>query len=207
MSTAEALVLDFGNVLVEIDFDRAFEAWASAAALPASRIAERFPRDAAYCAHECGELDDHGYFEHLRRVLEIDISDADFLEGWNAILGEPLPGIGEVLSRLASRFPLYVFSNTNPAHLAQFAARYQPLLSYFRRTITSCDIGARKPQPEAFVRMAALTGAPPSRLAFFDDLEENVAGARRAGLQAFRVTRPAEILAISESLAPVRKAG
>jgi FMN phosphatase YigB (HAD superfamily) len=42
--------------------------------------------------------------------------------------------------------------------------------------------------------MAQLTGLPPARLAFFDDLEENVAGARRAGLRAHRVSGPAEIL-------------
>ena len=62
------------------------------------------------------------------------------------------------------------------------------------RVITSCDIGARKPEAEAFRRVAAIAGLPPERLAFFDDLEENVAGARRAGLQAQRVTRPEEIL-------------
>jgi hypothetical protein len=37
-------------------------------------------------------------------------------------------------------------------------------------------------------------------LAFFDDVEANVAGARRAGLQAHQVTRPDQIAAISEAL-------
>ena len=44
--------------------------------------------------------------------------------------------------------------------------------------------------------MAAIAGLPPARLAFFEDLEENVAGARRAGLQAHRVTRPEEVLKV-----------
>jgi len=43
-------------------------------------------------------------------------------------------------------------------------------------------------------RNTGLTELPPPRLAFFDDLEENVAGARQAGLQAWRVSRPGEIL-------------
>jgi hypothetical protein len=41
---------------------------------------------------------------------------------------------------------------------------------------------------------------PPARLAFFDDVEANVAGARRAGLQAHQVTGPDQIAAISEAL-------
>lgn len=116
------------------------------------------------------------------------------LEGWNAIFGEPLPGAERVLRELAARMPVYVFSNTNAAHVAHFSPRYRDLLSGVTRVITSCDIGARKPEAEAFRRVATIAGLPPERLAFFDDLEENVAGARRGGLQAHRVTRPEEIL-------------
>lgn len=196
----DALVFDFGGVLVEIDFGRAFAAWAVAAGASAPEIAARFAVDDAYCAYERGEIGEREYFAGLRRSLDLRLSDAQFIEGWNAIFGEPLAGIEPLVERLAGRFPLYVFSNTNPAHVAHFAPRYRTLLAHFRRTITSCDIGRRKPEPEAFARVAELVGAPPGRLAFFDDLEENVAGARRAGLLAFRVSRPAEIGAIAEQL-------
>jgi hypothetical protein len=47
---------------------------------------------------------------------------------------------------------------------------------------------------------AGRTTCPRARLAFFDDVEANVAGARRAGLQAHRVTGPDQIAAISEAL-------
>jgi putative hydrolase of the HAD superfamily len=190
----QAAVLDFGNVLVEVDFRRAFAAWAKAAGVPVDVLAEKFSFDEAYCAHERGEIDQVEYFLRLRDCLRIEITDEAMLAGWNAIFGEPLPGIERVLRELADRMPLYVFSNTNPAHVAHFGARYRELLAPVTKVVTSCDIGLRKPEPEAFLRVAALTGIAPSRLAFFDDLEENVAGARRAGLQAWRVARPQEIL-------------
>jgi len=191
----DATVLDLGGVLVEIDFRRAFAAWAEAAGVPAEALAQRFSFDEAYCAHERGEIDEAKYFSMLRANLRIDIGDDSFLAGWNAIFGGPLPGAERVLRELAARMPLYVFSNTNPAHVAHFGPRYRELLSPVTKVVTSCDIGRRKPEPEAFRRMAAITGLPPARLAFFDDLEENVAGARTAGLQAHRVSRPEEILA------------
>jgi putative hydrolase of the HAD superfamily len=191
---ADAAVLDFGGVLVEIDFRRAFAAWAAAAGVPVEALSSRFACDDAYCAHERGEIKEGEYFSRLRQALRISIPDESFLEGWNAIFGEPLPGAGRVVRELAARMPVYVFSNTNAAHLAHFAPRYRELLSEVTQVVTSCDIGRRKPEPEAFARMARLTGLPPARLAFFDDLEENVAGARRAGLRAHRVSRPAEIL-------------
>lgn len=192
----DAAVLDLGNVLVEIDFRRAFAAWAKAAGVPVETLSARFAFDDAYCAHERGEIDEAKYFSLLRTNLGIDISDDSFLAGWNAIFGGPLPGAGRVLRELSARMPLYVFSNTNPAHVAHFGPRYRELLSPVTKVVASCDIGRRKPEPEAFRRMAALTGLPPARLAFFDDLEENVAGARAAGLQAQRVSGPGEILGL-----------
>jgi len=196
-----AIVFDFGGVLVDIDFHRAFSAWGAAAGVPAEAIAARCAVDEACCAHERGELDDRGYFAHLRRSLDLpQLSDEQMLAGWNAIIGDPIPGIEALVQRLASRLPLYVFSNTNPAHVAHFRPRLRHLLAHFRAMHTSCGLGRRKPEAEAFARLSELIGLPPGRLAFFDDVEANVAGARRAGLQAHHVTRPDQIARISEAL-------
>jgi len=205
--SVEAIVFDMGGVLVDIDLRRAFAAWGAVAGVPASDIAQRFSVDDACCAHERGEIDDAAYFAHLRRTLGIALADEAMLAGWNAIIGEPMPGIEALIPRLAAERPLYVFSNTNPAHIAHFTPRFAALLSHFRRTFTSCELGRRKPEPEAFARLASEIGAPPSRLAFFDDVEENVAGARRAGLQAYRVRSAAEIAAISGDLLRLNAAG
>jgi glucose-1-phosphatase len=205
--SVEAIVFDFGNVLVDIDFRRAFAAWADAAGVSASKVKSRFRFDDAYCAHERGEIDIHGYFAALRRSLDISLTDEQFLAGWDAILGEPMPGIEPLISRLAAQWPLYVFSNTNPTHAARIAADYGSLLRHFRHFFTSCELGARKPEPESFAHLAREIAAPASRLVFFDDVEENVAGARRAGLQAYQVRSAAEIAAISGDLLRVNAAG
>ena len=191
----DAVALDLGNVLVEVDFRRAFAAWGTSSRIPIDEISSKFAFDEAYCAHERGEIDAAGYFSLLKKSLGLGISDEHMLAGWNAIFGEPLPGVEPLVREIARRWPVYVFSNTNPAHVAHFRPRYERLLSHFTRIVTSCDIGRRKPEPEAFARLAGLAGVAPGRLAFFDDLEENVAGARRAGLQAYRVTRPGDIAA------------
>lgn len=194
--SASAAVVDFGNVLVEVDFRRALSSWANAAGVPVDALSRKFSFDDAYCAHERGEIDDREYFRTISAAMGLRLPHAQMLEGWNAIFGEALPGAQRVLRELAARMPVYVFSNTNPAHLAHFAPRYRDLLAGVTRVITSCEIGRRKPEPEAFARVAEIAGLPPERLAFFDDLEENVAGARRAGLRAYRVSRPEEILAL-----------
>lgn len=205
--SAQALVFDFGNVLVDIDFGRAFAVWARCAGLPAGEVQSRFQFGDAYRAHECGAIDIHAYFASLRRSLDISITDEEFLSGWDAILGDPLPGIEPLVARLAAERPLFVFSNTNPTHAARIVSHYGSLMRHFRHLFTSCELGARKPEAEAYARLASRIGAPANTLVFFDDLEENVAGARRAGLQAHRVSSAAEIAVISETLRPANAAG
>ena len=196
----EAVVFDLGGVLVDVDFGRAFAAWAAAAGVPTATIAARFSVDEACCAHERGELDDRAYFAHLRGTLGIALADEAMLAGWNAIIGAPMPGIEPLVRELAGKRPLYVFSNTNPAHIAHFTPRLASLLRHFRHLFTSCELGRRKPEPEAFARLASRIGLPASQLAFFDDVEQNVVGARNAGLQAFRVASAAQVRAISADL-------
>ncbi len=189
----DALLFDFGNVIVDIDFGRAIAAWARAAGVAPESLAPRFTYDACYQALEVGAIDGATYFAALRKTLGVALSDAQLLEGWNAILGEPRPGIEHILGALASRFPLYVFSNTNPMHRAYWSTRYREMLTPFAGIFCSCDLGVRKPAPEAFRRVADQIGVPPARIAFFDDLVENAEGACEAGLAGFQVLSVADM--------------
>jgi glucose-1-phosphatase len=191
-----ALLFDLGGVLVEVDWNRAFAAWSARSGVPVAELARRFRRDEAYEAHECGTLSDPAFFSSLRSALGVNLADAEMLEGWNAILGEPFPGVPDLLRRLAARYPVYVFSNTNTAHVTCFKPRYRDLFAHVKEVICSCDLGCRKPDRAAFHRVAARIGVQPGSILFFDDLEENVAGARAAGLQARHVPSPGALAAI-----------
>jgi glucose-1-phosphatase len=190
--TVQALLFDLGGVLVDVDWKRAFALWSKRSGVPVRTIARRFVRDEAFRAHECGTMSDAAFFASLRESLGLRLTDTDMLEGWNAILGEPFPGVPELLRDAAARVPLYVFSNTNVAHVACWKPRYREMLAPVREVFVSCELGCRKPGAEAFRKVAERIGVPPERIAFFDDLEENVAGARAAGLRAFLVT-PGEL--------------
>ncbi len=182
-----ALLFDLGGVLVDIDFRRAFDAWADAAGAPAAAIASRFSFDPTYQAYERGEIGEREYFASLRPMLRVSLSDDDFLAGWNAIFVGSRPGVEPMLHKLAARWPLYVFSNTSRSHKSFWEERYRPILAPIKEVFCSCDIGRRKPTLEAYADVCSRVGLPANRIAFFDDLEENVLGARAAGLRAFQV--------------------
>jgi putative hydrolase of the HAD superfamily len=197
----EALLFDLGNVILDIDFRRTTARWAAYAGSDAKTLWKRYrPGDPAYHQHERGQLNDAGYFAALRAMLEIDISDAQFLDGWNATFGGPIAGVEEWIAPACAALPSYVFSNTNPAHEIYFRANYGDLLEPFRTVFTSSGIGHRKPDREAFDHVVREMGVAPGRVLFFDDALPNIEGARAAGLQAVHVRSNADVL---EALRPI----
>jgi glucose-1-phosphatase len=186
--SADALLFDLGRVVLDIDFGKAITCWAGHAGCEPEDIVKRFVRAEAYRHHEVGKISDAAYFETLRAALGIKLSDAQFLEGWNAIFAGEMPGIAPLLARAAKSLPLYVFSNTNNAHVEYFSVKYAGLLGHFREMFLSSTIGLRKPDAAAYDHVVNAIGVPASRILFFDDLAENVEGARARGLTAVQVT-------------------
>ena len=191
--SADALLFDLGRVVLDIDFSTAITCGAGHAGCQPESIVARYVRDEAYRLHEVGKISDADYFASLRASLGIGISDAQFLEGWNAIFAGEMPEIAELLPRAAKQMPLYAFSNTNRPHVDYFSKEYAGLLGHFRELYLSSSIGLRKPDADAFDHVVAAIGVPAGRIVFFDDLEENIEGARARGLTAVHVTTPRDV--------------
>src|ERR1700737_3762697 len=98
-ASADALLFDFGPVVLDIDFSKAPPCWAGHARCTPAELVARFVREESYRHHEVGKIDDAVYFESLRQSLGIKLSDAQMLEGWNAIFAGEMPGIGPLLAR------------------------------------------------------------------------------------------------------------
>jgi glucose-1-phosphatase len=193
LGTADALLFDLGRVVLDIDFNRTVRCWAGHAGCEPADLADRFARNEIYRRHEVGEIGDAAFFASLRTSLGVDLSDAQFLEGWNAIFAGEMPGIAQHLARAAQRLPLYAFSNTNNPHVEYFSRIYPDVLGHFREMFLSSSIGLRKPDAAAYDHVVKAIGVPAERIVFFDDLAENIEGARDRGLIAVHVTSPDDV--------------
>ena len=190
---ADALLFDLGRVVIDIDFDKVLACWAGHAGCAPSSLSREFSQSETFRRHETGHASDAEFFAALRSTLGIGLSDEQLLEGWNRIFAGEMPGINALLARAAKRLPLYAFSNTNPAHVAHFTKPYADVLGHFRKIFLSCAIGLRKPDAAAYDHVIKAIGVPAQRIVFFDDLAENIEGARKQGLTAVHVTSPNDV--------------
>jgi putative hydrolase of the HAD superfamily len=189
----EALLFDLGGVIVELDWERVFSHWARCAGKPAATIREGFSFDVPYQRHERGEIDSGAYYESLRRSLQLDIPDDEIDLGWKAVFVREIPETVALIRSLRGRIPMYLFSNSNPAHHAAWSTRFAEAIELFDQVFVSSEIGRRKPSRESFEHVAREIGLAPGSILFLDDTMENVEGARASGMQAVHVRSPQDV--------------
>ena len=182
-----ALLFDLGGVLIDIDFDRALQRWSHSSQLPLVEITRRFSMDEPYRQHELGEIPASDYFAHLRQLLEIEASDEEIAHGWNAIFVGEIAATIDCIAAAREDLPCYLFSNTNPTHQAYWETAFPAALDSFQQIFVSSEMGLRKPDRAAFEAIAAATGFDLGEILFFDDTEENIIGAKQAGMPAILV--------------------
>src|SRR5262249_32002047 len=118
---------------------------------------------------------------------------AQWVAGRRAAM-EPDEAVLAIARRVRPDCPVAMFTNT-PLLLKRHIGEVFPAVPeiFGERALFSAELGRSKPDPEAFRRLAERLGAPPSAVLFFDDDAGYVAGARRAGLAAYRVEGAASL--------------
>lgn len=113
---------------------------------------------------------------------------------WLASHGELDPAAVAVVDELvAAGIPVGLLTNgtdTIPAEL-----RTLGLADRFDAVINSWAVGVAKPEAGVYLAAAEALGLPCEAIAFTDDREENVAGARAVGMGAHRFRDPADLRA------------
>ena len=178
-------IFDLGNVIIDIDFQRVLQVWSQHSGVPVATLQARFTHDAAFCEHERGTLSDAEFAGAVNRVLGMQLSFAQFAEGWQAIFGAlRMPVIERMQQLRAAGETVGVLSNTNALHCELWPSLYPQVAHSADRVYLSNEMGWRKPQPQIYQQVLADTGFTPAQSCFFDDNADNIAAARALGIES-----------------------
>lgn len=169
--------LDIGNVAVQL---RIGEALRGLSLSPDSLPQEFFALSREV---ETGGISSDEFLDALERMLGGAASRAKIAEAWVSVIGPTVPGMTDAVRELARRgVSFYFLSNTSGLHLEQVFRRcgFAHLIS---GGTYSHLARAAKPDRKIYEAFESAWGRP---LAFFDDMPENVAGARNFGWNAIR---------------------
>lgn len=189
-NTIEALVLDLGGVIIDIDYQLAADAFVRLGIPDFDALYSKARQSSLFDDFETGRISPADFRRQIRSLLNASIADEQIDAAWNAMLiGFPLDRI-EWLEKLAQRYPVFVLSNTNDIHIEAFLKLSDATLgegrftSIFRKCYFSSRIGMRKPDREIFDFVVEENRLDKSTTLFIDDSPQHVAGALDAGLQA-----------------------
>lgn len=189
----QAVLLDIGNVVLEIDFEKMVGALVYPDAERIEEATHLLNDWDVYDKFERGALTVDAFRAALEGLLKKPMTNRQFTAAWNAIFVGPVNGVDKLLSLIPLRTPLYGLSNANQVHM-EFAKSEYPVLTRFKKIFTSYELGARKPEPLIYQKACAAASIPLDRALFVDDKTENVEAAKKLGMRAEQCDRSAERL-------------
>jgi putative hydrolase of the HAD superfamily len=186
-----ALVFDLAGVLLD------FGGPESLHTLSDGRVGnEEFFRfwSEAKCARDfhCGRCTPEEFAWQAVREFRLGVTSERFLREYQTWLRGPYPGALELLDGLRPTYRVACLSNTDPLNVRKFDEELH-LQNWFDECFYSCEIGLRKPDPEAYLHVSKALDVPTNEIAFFDDSVECVNGAASVGMYAQHVTGFADL--------------
>jgi HAD superfamily hydrolase (TIGR01509 family) len=177
------LLFDMNDVLYSYDRSVRVTHIARICREPATAVAEAIWESGFEDSGDSGVMDADAYLSGFGERLGCPLSQDE----WTEALRAAVTPIAETLALAASvRRQARVAVLTNNNLLVKRAAdtvfpELRPIFGW--NFFVSAEFGARKPEPEAYLRCLARIGAAADATLFVDDSARNVAGAERAGLR------------------------
>ncbi|SHG07369.1 HAD family hydrolase [Pedobacter caeni] len=196
MKEIKNIIFDYGNVIFEIDFKKAQQAF----------VALGITDIEAFFAHKSH----HDIFNNLETAA---ISPAEFRAGireassnkeitdeqidaaWNSLLIGVPPNVHQVLLKVKEKYRTFLLSNNNEIHynwIVDYLKREFNMpdnSSLFEKAYYSQQMFLRKPHVEIFEKVLAENNLDPEETLFIDDSPQHLVGAKQAGMQTLLMTK------------------
>jgi len=178
-----AIIFDLGRVVVDIDVEHFGRSVLAGMAVenPDAAI-QQIMADELVAAFNTGKISPEDFHKAVCKKYRVAVSYAEFVKLWCSIF-KPMPGVEALLKELRGKVALGLLSNTDVLHW-RYLLRQYPELGFFQRPTLSFETGLMKPSPQIYLIAAENVHTQPENCFYLDDLQTNVEGARRVGMDA-----------------------
>lgn len=181
------VAFDLGGVLVRICADWA-QGCRAAGVAPRGEPSIRDPDRvrSLVAAHQRGELEHSAFLEGMSRCLGGTLDPIEVGRVHDAWILGAYDGVGAFLAQLrVAGLCTACLSNTNASHWRRLHG--MDFFAGLDHRHASHELGLEKPDPRIYREFERRTGWSGADIIYFDDLQENVDAAVRAGWRAHRI--------------------
>jgi len=186
-----AIVFDLGNVLLPIDLDKTYEAFALYSSVyNAEEIKLITQSEELWVKYESGLQSDLEFEVYLKDRLRLNCTSQEFQLAFKALLLKFDEASCQYIKLLRSSFPIYLLSNTSRIHSNDFLKSTYPnfeIFDAFSQVHLSYEMGLVKPNQEIYQRLVDLNQLQDYHIVFFDDNSTNVEAALKFGWEAILI--------------------
>lgn len=189
-SAPKFVFFDLGRVLLQYDFSLAARRISEKTGLDGSAVMEAtLASPTPICeAIETGKMTSKELYDWTCETFGMTLSQEEFERSHADIFTPMLDSWKLVRDFKDAGFRTGILSNICEVHWNFCAGAFPQLFELFELPLSSAMLGARKPSPEIYLSAAERAGVKPEEILFFDDREENVAGAQAVGMDAILFT-------------------
>ena len=156
MTATKNIIFDLGGVLLDIDLKKSISAFEKLGIENFEEMFSQFRADELFGKLETGMLNEHEFYSAIKKRTKVNITDKEITNAWNALILDFRTESLDFLGKIATKYCLYLLSNTNSIHLKYFQQLFtkqtgKPLLDdYFIKAWYSNKVGLRKPGAAIF---------------------------------------------------------
>lgn len=184
----EAIIFDLGNVLYDVDVQRSVEAFEKHGLKDFDKLYSLQEQSKLFDELETGKIGQEEFIERINKIVNPPLTPNAIIDSWNELLiGVPQENF-EILLEIKEKYKTLLLSNTNAIHMAFIDAYMKEnfgvhsLSALFDKAYYSFEVGLRKPGREIYDFVVKENNLDLETTLFIDDNEDNIKGARQAGL-------------------------
>ena len=182
-----ALLFDLGDVIVGLDFPRAYRAAARLTGHSVEEIPELIGQTGLQSVYEHGRITSREFHEQFSEAIGLNVSFDEFRVLWGDMF-ETVPHLHEsFFEQLHRNYRMLLVSNTNELHFDWIVEQYS-FVRHFDDHVLSHQVRSMKPDAAIYREAIRRAGCRPEECFFTDDKAENIAAAIELGIDAVQFT-------------------